>query len=176
MFKTVYPSSYYRKPSLEEQIDRNSVKYKSVFAIIIFVVMFAFMLGGLLNLFPMIAWGYGFIWHVFNFLALPAALIVSFSDATPIINIVLIITIVNFIVNVFAFALVLYTLIVCYTQSIPANCINFQFMNILITLLSAVLVILSGVILLSLISLTKRVNKSVRTVKKKRKNKTRGRQ
>jgi hypothetical protein len=170
MPSTGYPSKFYRKPSLEENIDRNSVLFKSIFEAIIFLWIFIWFLTGLLNLFPMIAWGYGFIWHVFNFLAIPSTIIVAYSDVRPLINIVLIISIVNFIVNGFALGLILYTLAICYIESIPSNCIDFQFTDILISLLSAVLWVISFFVLLSLISLTRRINKSVSEGKRNIKN------
>lgn len=161
MSKTIYPSKYYLKPSLDEDIDRTIVLSRSVFSAIIFLWIFIWYLTGLLNLFPQIAWGYGFIWHIFNFLAIPATFIVSYTYYRPIINIVLVIAIVNFIVNGFAAGLVIYTLSICYIQSIPAGCKDFQFTNILISLLSVVLLFLSFTILLSLISLARRINNAV---------------
>ena len=161
MSKLIYPSKYYLKPSLDENIDRTIVLSRSIFSAIIFIWIFIWWLTGLLNLFPQIAWGYGFIWHVFNFLSIPATFIVSYTYYRPIINIVLVIAIINFIVNGFAFGLILYTLIICYIQSIPSNCKDFQFTNILISLLSGVLWFLSLTILFSLVSLTRRINNAV---------------
>lgn len=157
----VYPSKYYLKPSLDENEDRTIVLSRSIFSAIIFLWIFIWYLVGFLNLFPQIPWGYGFIWHVFNFLAIPATFIVSYTYYRPIINIVLVIAIINVIVDIFAACLILYSLSICYIESIPTNCINLQFTFIIISLLSLILVILSITILFSIVSLTRRINNAV---------------
>lgn len=158
---TSYPSGYFLKPYLDENIDRAIILSRSVFKAIIFLWIFVWYLTGLLNLFPQIAWGYGFIWHVFEFISIPLTFIVSYTYYRPIINIVLLIAIISFILDGFVFGLILYTVIICYLQNIPANCINMQFTNILIAILSSLLFFLSIGILSSIGSLTKRINNAI---------------
>ena len=151
-------SYYYLRSSLAEITDRIIVRFRSIFKAVLFLIIFIWFLTGLLNLFPQIAWGYGFIWHVFNFFSIPVMFGLSYSYYRPFINIGLIVIIITVILDGFAFGLILYTLIICYVSGIPADCTNMQFTNIVISVLSGIIFILSLTILFAYISLTRRIN------------------
>lgn len=156
-----YLSFYYLKSSLDETQDRTIVISRSIFKFLIFLWIFIWFVSGLLNLFPQIPWGFGFIYYVFEFLAIPAGFISAYSYNRPFINIVLVITIVSFLVIGFATGLSIYTVAICYINNTPANCQNMQFTNILMALLSIILFIVTFILLLSLISIARRLNNAV---------------
>jgi hypothetical protein len=159
-------SYYYLRSSLAEITDRIIVRFRSIFKAILFLIIFIWFLTGLLNLFPQIAWGYGFIWHVFNFFSIPVMFILSYSYYRPFLSIGLIVIIITVILDGFAFGLILYTLIICYVSGIPANCTNMQFTNIVISVLSGIIFILDITILFAYISVFRRINNA--TIFKKR--------
>ena len=158
-------SQYYIRPALDDNIDRQYLLSRSVIKGILFIFLTVMFAVGILNAFPLIPWGYGYIYHVFDIVSIVFSFVSAYSRYRPIINICLIIAIIAFIVDGFALGFIFYSVIICYIKSIPSNCSSLQFTYIITLGLSLFIFILSFGILLSSISLTKRANKASKRIK-----------
>jgi|ERR1041385_4052007 hypothetical protein len=152
---------------VDDNTDRGCVICLSLGKFLFLILpIFLFFCIGILNAFPLISFGYGFIFHIPDFLV-----IVIFASAwvykIPFIIIALIISIALLVTDGFASGFALYSLIICYVSSIPSNCTSMQFTMLVISFFSLLLFALSIVTCVFMIPITRRMLKAV-PVKKKR--------
>jgi hypothetical protein len=153
-------SSYYLYVNLDDKTNRTSCIVWCIgkFLFFIFPIFLLFCLG-LLNGFPLIPWGYGFVYHIPEFLNI-VLFITAFSYYLPAIIISLILSALLLIVDGFAFGISIYTVVICYIESIPTNCTSMQFTYILVSIFSGILFVISIIIFYKFIPITKRMIKA----------------
>ena len=159
-------SQHYIGADIDDISNRSSVHSYSIgkFLFFIFPLFIMFCLG-VLNAFPLIPFGYGFVYHIPEFTG-----IIIFSSTygyyIPALIISLLLSIILFVLDGFAAGFSLYSLLICYISSIPTDCINMQATLIVVSFFSVLLFFFSIMICMGMVPI---VRKILRTKKYKRK-------
>lgn len=159
-------SGYYIRPHIDDVYNRSRAHAFCIALFIFLIIPLTIMMAiGVLNIFPMIPWGYGYIYHTPDFLVV-VLFIATYTYYIPALIIALIIAVLLFVLNGFISGISIYTTVVCYTQSIPVNCTSLQATNIIVDIFSVIIWLCAFIILLAMVSIVKR---AIRTIPKKRK-------
>jgi hypothetical protein len=155
-------SKHFVEADIYENQDRMWLLGVGILKLILFIAIFIIWVLGFVVTFPAFAWGYGFIYHLPEIVGIIFAIICSFSTYPVIIIIGLLVAIMIFIVDMFAFGILLYTILICIIKSIPASsCKNTLPAIIIIAFLGGALAIASFFILWSNARVSKRLNNAV---------------
>jgi len=152
-------SKHFLDADIYENQDRTWLLGVGILKLILFIAIFIIWVLGFVVTFPAFAWGYGFIYHIPEIVGIAFAIICSYSTYAVIINIGLLVAIMIFIVDMFAFGILLYTVLICIIKSIPmASCKNTLPAIIIIAFIGGALAISSFFILWSNARVAKRIN------------------
>lgn len=152
-------SKHFLNADIYENQDRMWLLGVGILKLILFIAIFIIWVLGFVVTFPAFAFGYSFIYHLPEIVGIAFAIICSYSTYTVIINIGLLVAIMIFIVDGFAFGILLYTVLICIIKSIPtADCKNSLPAIIIIAFIGAALFISSFFILWSNARIAKRMN------------------
>jgi len=155
-------SKHFLNADIYENQDRMWLLGVGILKLILFIAIFIIWVLGFVVTFPQFAWGYGFIYHIPEIIGIGFAIVCSYSTYAVIINIGLLVAIMIFIVDMFAFGILLYTVLICIIKSIPnASCKNSLPAIIIIAFIGGALAIASFFILWSNARVAKRVNSAV---------------
>jgi hypothetical protein len=164
--------SYWLAADFDDNKDRENIFDKALIELIIYTILTILWAISLLNFFPLISWGYGYVYHTPHILSITVSLIVSYYYYIPLVYIGTIIRLALVITDFFALGTIIYAFVICFIQSIPVNCKNSIVPNVIVIVMSILLVYISINIFLSQKRMLSRLLKSEKITKNKRKRKS----
>jgi hypothetical protein len=152
-------SKHFLEADIYQNQDRSWLLGVGLLKLILFITLFIIWVLGLVVTFPQFSWGYGFIYHIPEILGIAFALYCSYTTNAIYINVGLIVAIMIFIVDGFAFGILIYTISICIIKSIPSSsCKNSLPAVIIVAFIGGALFFASFLIVWSNARVAKRIN------------------